>query len=204
MHGFAWGEVLGRDKEQEGIKQWLNSVHGGRRLQGKKPGRYKFSVIFGVGSKKYRTSVVKEPTGNPDWNEESVIPVQISSDNVFFTVTEKDDVLGQVQIPITSLQTTKGHVRKLALKPHKKCPVPQGDLIFQSPALPHRQMKRDSKDLSGEKEEKRKSSTLANFNKKLSKSIHDIFHLGRFGNHDDDEEKTMNLNSTNLAACILD
>lgn len=25
MHGFAWGEVLGRDKEQEGIKQWLNS-----------------------------------------------------------------------------------------------------------------------------------------------------------------------------------
>lgn len=60
---------------------------------------------------------------------------------------------------------------------------------LQSPALPHRQMKRDSKDLSGEKEEKRKSSTLANFNKKLSKSIHDIFHLGRFGNHDDDEEK---------------
>ena len=36
-------------------------------------GRFKFSVIFGVGAKKYRTSVVKDPAGNPDWNEESVM-----------------------------------------------------------------------------------------------------------------------------------
>ena len=36
-------------------------------------GRCKFSVIFGVGNRKFRTSVVKEPTGNPDWNEESSV-----------------------------------------------------------------------------------------------------------------------------------
>lgn len=210
-------------------------VHGARNLQGKKPGRCKFSVIFGLGSKKYRTSIVKEPTGNPDWNEESIVSVQNTSDHVFFTVTEKDDVLGQVQLPITSLQMVKGQVRRTTLKAHKKCPVPQGDLIFQayvskqrpltgptnpqikssspattggpqqltgfarlrhslavSPILPHRTMKRESKDSTGEKEEKRKSSTLANFNKKLSKSIHDIFHLGRLGGNDDDDQKTSN------------
>ena len=44
-----------------------------------------------------------------------------------------------------------------------------------------------------EKEEKRKSSSLANFNKRLSKSIHDIFSLGKFGsgggNAEEDELK---------------
>lgn len=57
-----------------------------------------------------------------------------------------------------------------------------------SPIMPHRTMKRESKDSTGDKEEKRKSSTLANFNKKLSKSIHDIFHLGRMGGNEEEEK----------------
>jgi hypothetical protein len=36
----------------------------------------KFSVIFGVGSRKYRTCVVKDPNGCPEWNEESVMYVK--------------------------------------------------------------------------------------------------------------------------------
>lgn len=39
-------------------------------------GRHKFSVIFGVGSRKYRTCVVKDPNGCPEWNEESVMYVK--------------------------------------------------------------------------------------------------------------------------------
>ncbi|XP_059159388.1 uncharacterized protein LOC131943342 [Physella acuta] len=181
-------------------------VHGARGLQGKKPGRHKFSVIFGVGTKKYRTTVVKEATGNPDWNEESVVHVTNASDHVFFTVTEKDDVLGQIIIPVASLLTVKGVVKKSPLKPHKKCPAPQGELIFQcfvskqrpvmmSPQIRSnnggvqlrgfQRLKQNFSPSPGtvkkeEKDEKRKSSSLANFNKKLSKSIHDIFHLGRF------------------------
>lgn len=58
-------------------------------------------------------------------------PVQNQSDHVFFTVTEKEDVLGQVQMPVTSLTTTKGQVFKTTLKAHRKCPVPQGELMFQ-------------------------------------------------------------------------
>lgn len=57
--------------------------------------------------------------------------MQNTGDHVFFTVTEKDDVLGHVQIPVTSLQMVKGQVRKTALKPHKKCSEPHGDLIYQ-------------------------------------------------------------------------
>ncbi|XP_076465355.1 uncharacterized protein LOC143297068 [Babylonia areolata] len=219
-------------------------VHGARNLQGKKPGRCKFSVIFGVGSRKFRTSVVKEPTGNPDWNEESTVQVQNQGDQVFFTVTEKEDVLGQVQLPLPSLTTTKGQVRQASLKAHRKCPVPHGELIFQafiskqrpaevvapqirsgsntttsgggpaqltgfarirhslaiSPALPRRGPKRGGdkdKDTGsvGDKEEKSKrGSTLSYFNKKLSKSLHDIFHIGRGGGNEDDEEKSSTSN----------
>ena len=51
-------------------------VVSGKDLQGKKAGRHKFSVIFGVGSRKYRTCVVKDPNGCPEWNEESVMYVK--------------------------------------------------------------------------------------------------------------------------------
>ncbi|CAG5130866.1 unnamed protein product, partial [Candidula unifasciata] len=182
--------------------------HGARGLQGKKPGRHKFSVIFGVGNKKYRTSVIKEPSGNPDWNEESVVHIVSASDHVFFTVMEKEDVLGHISIPVASLVSVK-EVVKATLRAHKKCPNPQGELIFQCyvskerPAMLSPQtITNTGGHLSGfqklrqnfsssqttlqkpnkeEKEEKRKSSSLANFNRKLSKSIHDIFHIGRLG-----------------------
>lgn len=121
---------------------------------------------------------------------------------------EKEDVLGHITIPVASLLTEK-EVLKSALRAHKKCPNPHGELIFQCyvskqrPALlsPHtntntgghltgfqklRQNFSSSqttlqKQNKEEKEEKRKSNSLANFNKKLSKSIHDIFHIGRLG-----------------------
>ncbi|XP_064607633.1 uncharacterized protein LOC135472183 isoform X2 [Liolophura sinensis] len=106
-------------------------VHGARGLKGRKAGRHKYSVIFGLGGKKYRTDVVKDPTGCPDWNEESTIKVYNIEDSVFFTVTEKDDVLGHLSFPLMSLQTTKGRITKAPLQPHKKCPQPQGELIYQ-------------------------------------------------------------------------
>ena len=60
-----------------------------------------------------------------------------------------------------------------------------------SPALPRRGLKRESKDSGsmGDKEEKRRGSTLSFFNKKLSKSLHDIFHIGRNGGNEEEEEQ---------------
>ena len=62
-----------------------------------------------------------------------------------------------------------------------------------SPALPRRTLKRDSKDKDtnsvGEKDDKKRGSTLSYFNKKLSKSLHDIFHIGRNGGNDEEEDQ---------------
>lgn len=106
-------------------------VHSAKGLQGKKPGRHKFSVIFGLGGTKFRTGVVKDPGGNPDWNEETLVHVSNVLDQVFFIVTEKDDIIGQILVPVTSLRNIKGQIRRMPLQPHKKCPSPQGELIYQ-------------------------------------------------------------------------
>ncbi|KAL4227914.1 hypothetical protein ACF0H5_013353 [Mactra antiquata] len=106
-------------------------VHGAKGLQGKKPGRFKYSVIFGLGGSKFRTAVVKDPTGNPDWNEETLVHVSNVLDQVYFIVTEKDDILGQITIPVTSLKPLKGQAKRMPLQPHKKSPQPHGELIYQ-------------------------------------------------------------------------
>ncbi|CAG2248569.1 unnamed protein product [Mytilus edulis] len=106
-------------------------VVAGKGLQGKKQGRHKFSVIFGVGNRKYRTCVVKDPGGCPEWNEESVIQVNNVADQVFLIVTEKEDILGQINIPVATLLGPPGRVMKQPLQSHKKCPSPKGELIYQ-------------------------------------------------------------------------
>ena len=58
-------------------------------------------------------------------------PVLSQSDSLFFTVTEKDEVLGQVQMPVTSLSISKGAPLTVKLKSHRKCPVPHGELKFE-------------------------------------------------------------------------
>ncbi|ESO88282.1 hypothetical protein LOTGIDRAFT_234610 [Lottia gigantea] len=197
-------------------------VHGARGLQGKKPGRHKYSVIFGVGGKKYRTSVVKDSSAAPDWNEESTVKVGHATDQVFFTVMEKDDVLGQVVIPALSLQTVKGQVKKVALKPHKKCMNPRGELIYQCYISKQRQASMapiikgstlstprsvnsgpqltgfarlkstltPSPNSNSNKRENR--SSLANFNKKLSRSIHNIFSFAKTDENEDEDKPSPN------------
>lgn len=190
-------------------------VHSAKGLQGKKPGRHKYSVIFGFGSKKYRTSIVKNPGGNPEWNEESIIKVNNTSDHIFLNVTEKEDILGQVLVPLSSLRDSKGRVVRTALQPHKKNAKPHGDLIYQcyiskfcassdieddanksntsnnwlktnpfvtlsrSPRFARKFFKKD-----------RKSNMLSTFNKKISRSLHDIFNVGKGDLSDDEEPET--------------
>ncbi|XP_021359272.1 uncharacterized protein LOC110454211 [Mizuhopecten yessoensis] len=166
-------------------------VVSAKGLQGKKPGRHKFSVIFGVGSKKYRTSVVKHP--EPEWNEESVIQVNNILDQVFFIVTEKEDVLGQVNIPVTSLQGPPGHNLKSTLQPNKKCSNPKGELVYQCYVSKRRPagMNYESKSptLSHKYKKDRRGSTLSSLNKKFSRSIHDLLSFGKSSNEEESGPK---------------
>jgi hypothetical protein len=48
--------------------------------------------------------------------------VNNSLDQAFFIVTEKEDIIGQINIPVTTLQGPPGNVIKSPVQPHKKCP----------------------------------------------------------------------------------
>ena len=52
-------------------------------------------------------------------------------DEVFLIVREKDNILGQILIPLFSISGEKGQMQKQALQPHKKCKNPQGELTYQ-------------------------------------------------------------------------
>ena len=144
-------------------------------------------------------------------------------DQVFFIATEKDDILGQITIPVSSLRAQKGQAKRTALQAHKKCPNPTGELVYQcyvskyrppgdhlpvikqsnltpdnvrsqsafqrlrkriaSPAT-QRRMKNESN-----KENREKTGSLSHFNKKLSRSITDLFSFGKVNGLDDTEEK---------------
>ncbi|XP_052102508.1 uncharacterized protein LOC127736050 isoform X2 [Mytilus californianus] len=193
-------------------------VVAGKGLQGKKQGRHKFSVIFGVGNRKYRTCVVKDADGCPEWNEESVIQVNNVADQVFLIVTEKEDILGQINIPVTTLLGPPGRVMKNPLQSHKKCPSPKGELIYQCfvskyrpsffpnsstpkhTSIPnvydkHRNGMTSSPIMRHKHEKRRGSTALQTLNKKFSKSIHDLFSFARSPTQDNDDKNVSNLSN---------
>ena len=47
------------------------SVYKGRNLQGKKKGRGKFHVVFSIGGNKFKSEVIDDPEGNPQWDNEA-------------------------------------------------------------------------------------------------------------------------------------
>lgn len=58
----------------------------------------------------------------------SMVPA--GSSEIFFHVTEKEDVLGAVTIPLSMLANGKLPQRTTTLQPHKKVSSPQGALIY--------------------------------------------------------------------------
>ncbi|XP_077989319.1 uncharacterized protein LOC144443651 [Glandiceps talaboti] len=105
-------------------------VYGAQNLRGKKHDRCKASVIFGVGGDKRRTSVINSP--NPEWNEDSIFDIKEGDHSpLVFTVTDKEDILGEVTVSIATLPTRNlGRRRIDNLQAHKKCPNPTGQLMF--------------------------------------------------------------------------
>ena len=113
-----------------------------------------------------------------------------SSDQAFFLVTEKEDILGQIFIPVTSLSGPPGKTFQSILQPHKKCANPCGELIYQcyiSYRRPIDVIQNHRSPVLSLKSKKggRRGSTLSAFNKKISRSIHDL--LGFNGKESGDE-----------------
>ncbi|XP_064653327.1 uncharacterized protein LOC135503621 isoform X2 [Lineus longissimus] len=101
-------------------------------LHPKKKGRGKYSVIFGIGGNKYRTDVIRDSENCPMWNQESIIVVQKATNPLKIVVTDHEDVLGQIVVPLQCLQTKKTRPEEAPLRAHKKCSHPQGELTFQA------------------------------------------------------------------------
>ena len=135
-------------------------------------------------------------------------------DQAFFVVTEKEDDIGQINIPVTTLQGPPGKVVKAPLQPHKKCPSPKGELIYQCfvskfrPSLfPNASTPKRStpnvydkyrngvtpSPIMRQKQEKRKNA-LQTLNKRFSKSIHDLFSFARSPAPDEENDR----NNSNL------
>ncbi|CAH1796622.1 unnamed protein product [Owenia fusiformis] len=103
----------------------------GRGLKGKKPGECSFSVIFGIASHRYRTKFVTSEEGSPHWNEESTVNVYSQDRPIVFEVTDTNDVLGKVTLPLSQLSTKSGIRLSCPLEATKKSPDPQGWLFFE-------------------------------------------------------------------------
>lgn len=140
-----------------------------------------------------------------------------SLDQVFFIVTEKDDVLGQVNVPVTSLQGPPGHTTIVSLQPHKKCSNPKGELTYRchvsrykeahAPVIktgsPNKYQSNSATlnfkkrfslanspiiNLKNRRDSKQSGgSKLSTLNKKFSRSIQDIFSFGK--SHNDEENQ---------------
>ena len=138
--------------------------------------------------------------------------VNNSLDQAFFIVTEKEDTIGQINIPVTTLQGPPGKVIKSPLQPHKKCPNPKGELIYQCFVSKFKPScfpfvstpKRDTQNASEKYKngmtsspifrntrEKRKSNAFQTMNKKFSKSIHDLLSFAKSPTREEDENKNV-------------
>ena len=54
-------------------------------------------------------------------------------DPLILKLKDKDDTLGQITLHMHELPTSKpARPKAVALQPHKKCPKPQGELIFEA------------------------------------------------------------------------
>lgn len=124
-------------------------VHSATGLKSKLGGSRKYFVVFGLGETKYQTGVIIDKAGNPVWKEENAVTVDSMKDEVFLVVREKDNVHGQVLVPVSTIQGPKDRIHKQQLQPHKKCRNPHGELTYQCFVSKYR-------DSSGKNEKKKK------------------------------------------------
>ncbi|XP_047139551.1 uncharacterized protein LOC100213518 isoform X1 [Hydra vulgaris] len=105
-------------------------VYSSRNLKSKKgDGEPLAWAVFGFGKDKCCTSQVRDR--NAKWNEESTFT--LPENNKFslkINVKDKDDIIGQIIIPIREIPSEEHFLKWVSLGPHKKNSNPQGELCI--------------------------------------------------------------------------
>ncbi|XP_068693633.1 uncharacterized protein [Montipora foliosa] len=159
-------------------------VYAARNLQPKKgEGVCNASVIFGVGKDKYRTEFVHD--NDPKWNEETTITVTKPAP-LIFTVTDRDDSLGTVTLPLAQIPSVAHRRRWMPLT--TKNAQANGDLCIDCWVLSFKKAISTSegvkwnnllsfglKSVSKERSKRRASIEAASISLKGSRSIENLY-----------------------------
>eukprot|EP00794_Sanderia_malayensis_P009766 gene9766-10765_t len=104
-------------------------VYAGKGLKPKKgDGPPHAWVVFGFGKNKCCTAQASDV--NPKWNEENNFTITDPKAPLKLTVKDKDDTLGQIQIPLTDIPHDEHTFKWIPLGPHRRNLNPSGEICI--------------------------------------------------------------------------
>ncbi|XP_065060130.1 uncharacterized protein LOC135687488 [Rhopilema esculentum] len=102
-------------------------VYGGKCLKPKKKDGVPLAwVVFGFGKSKCCTAQIRDI--NPKWNEENTFMISDPRLPLKLTVKDRDDTLGQIQIPLTEIPHEEHTFKWVAIGPHRRNLNPSGEI----------------------------------------------------------------------------
>lgn len=105
------------------------TVYSSRNLRPKKgDGDPLAWVVFGFGKEKCCTQQIRDR--NPKWNEESTFTITDPKLPLKLNVKDKDDMLGQIVIPMNDLPSDEHFLKWVPLGQHKRNSNPTGELCL--------------------------------------------------------------------------
>ena len=105
------------------------TVYSARNLRPKKgDGEPLAWVVFGFGKEKCCTQQIRDR--NPKWNEESTFTITDPKLPLKLNIKDKDDMLGQIVIPMSDLPSDEHFLKWVPLGPHKRNSNPTGELCI--------------------------------------------------------------------------
>lgn len=105
------------------------TVYSARNLKPKKgDGDPVAWVVFGFGKEKCCTQQIKDK--NPKWNEESTFTITDTKLPLKLNVKDKEDMLGQIVIPMNDLPSDEHFLKWVPLGQHKRNNSPTGELCL--------------------------------------------------------------------------
>lgn len=104
-------------------------VYSGKGLRAKKGDGVPLAwVIFGFGKNKCSTAQIRDRS--PKWNEENTFTITDPKAPLKLTVKDKDDTLGQIQLPLIDIPHDEHTFKWIPVGPHRRNLSPSGEICF--------------------------------------------------------------------------